>query len=125
MSDFEHRNHFHAVEPMPRLNAEKIDKLNKESYYIAEAISVCSGLLDSVQNAKNLIRQQCDSFLDEMSLSKDEWTENLEEINAVEKYIQTMMSRYLQVQSKVQKKLDELDKGDGGYYVGRNSPVDR
>ena len=109
---------------MPRLNAEKIDKLNRESYYIAEAISVCNGLLDSVQNAKNLLKQQCDGFLDEMSLSKDEWTINLEEINTVEKYMQTMLARYLQVQKKVQKELDELGRENGGDFIGKKSPID-
>jgi len=109
---------------MPRLTAAHIDKLNKELYYISEAISVCDGLLCSVQNAKNMLKQQCNSFLDEMSLSKEEWTVNLGEIDAIEKNVQSLVMRYSNVQKKIQKELDELGKGNGGNFVGRKSPID-
>ena len=106
--------------------AKLIETLHRELYYIAEAIATCNGLLTSVQIAKAELKQQCDDYLDEMSLSKEEWRLNLLQIGTIEQSMQTVINRCLQMQNKLATELANLDNREGGGdFEGSTSPVRR
>ena len=91
-----------------------------------ESIDTCNELLESVQEFKTKIEQQCNAYLDAMSLSVKDWRMNLMEAGAINNNIQAMVNRCEKIRDRVSKELAELKSQEGGGdYEGNATLIKR
>ena len=124
VNDHDNLDSMHPTSEETPTRRERIETLTKELYYIMESIDTCNELWESVQEFKTKIEQQCNAYLDEMSLSVKDWRLNLMEAGTINNNIQAMVDRCERIRDRVSKELAELksQKG-GGDYEGNATPI--